>query len=336
MTEPNQSALQPTTPFVTVKDPASVYRDRCVLVTGGAGFIGSHLTRSLLANGAHVRVLDDLSTGKLENLAPSVEFIRGSVADHAAAAEAVRGCSYVYHLAAMVSVPQSVSDPARCFRDNVIGLENMVRVSEAADVLGFVHTSSAAVYGATPSLPSTESDPISCFSPYASSKACGEFLVQAAARAGRLRGASVRLFNVFGPRQDPRSAYAAAISAFVDAANARRPAKIFGTGAQTRDFIPVSEVVAAFLLVGANTELVAGESFNVGLGRATSVIDLVAMIAQASQCLIEPVFYPKRAGDVEHSRASIVKIREQLGFVPTADLYTALAELVRCELPRTV
>jgi len=316
-------------------DPSSAYRGRRVLVTGGAGFIGSHLTRALLAGGAAVRVLDDLSTGKQENLAPGVEFVRGSVADGALAAEAVRGCSHVFHLAAMVSVPQSVSEPAGCFSSNVVGIENMVRSAEAAGVLGFVHTSSAAVYGSTPSLPSSESDQISCFSPYAASKACGEFLVQAAARAGRLRGASVRLFNVFGPRQDPRSAYAAAISAFVDAALARRPAKVFGTGAQTRDFVPVAEVVAAFLLVGANAERVAGESFNVGLGRATSILELVQMIARASQCSIEPEFHPRRAGDVEHSRASIAKIRGQLGFVPGSDLYAALEELVRWESQRT-
>ena len=331
MMESNSISSPSEVSSVTSVDPASAYHGRRVLVTGGAGFIGSHLARSLLSNAAEVRVLDDLSTGKQENLAPGVEFIRGSVADYAAVTEAVRGCSHVFHLAAMVSVPQSVSDPAGCFLANVAGMENMIRAAEAAGVLGFVHTSSAAVYGSNPSLPSSESDPISCFSPYAASKACGEFLVQAAARAGRLRGASVRLFNVFGPRQDPRSAYAAAISAFVDAALARRPAKIFGTGEQTRDFVPVAEVVAAFLLVGANAERVAGESFNVGLGRATSILDLVTMIARASQCPIAPEFHPKRAGDVEHSRASITKIRERLGYMPVSDLYTALEELVRWE-----
>jgi UDP-glucose 4-epimerase len=328
---PNSSSPPSAEPSVAVEDPASAYQGRRVLVTGGAGFIGSHLTRSLLANGATVRVLDDLSTGKVENLVAGVEFIRGSVADRAIAVEVVRGCSHVFHLAAMVSVPQSVSDPAGCFRANIVGIENMLRAAEGVDVQGFVHTSSAAVYGSNPALPSSESDPISCFSPYAASKACGEFLVQAAAKAGRLRGASLRLFNVFGPRQDPGSAYAAAISAFVDAAIARRPAKIFGSGTQTRDFVPVSEVVAAFLLVGANAEHVAGETFNVGLGRATSILDLVAMIARAAHCPVGPEFHPKRAGDVEHSLASIAKIRERLGFVPVSDLYGSLEELVGWE-----
>ncbi len=311
---------------------ASSYYGKHVLVTGGAGFIGGHLCQACLDAGAQVRALDNLSTGRPENLPRSVELVVGDVSDEALVRSVIRGCSYVFHLAAMVSVPASVSDPAACFASNILGTEQMIRAAVEVGVDGFVHTSSSAVYGASPSLPSRESDPIACESPYAASKACGEFLVQAAARSGRLPGVSLRLFNVFGLRQDPKSAYAAVVSAFIDAAVHRRACNIYGSGLQTRDFIPVHEVVSTFLAAGIQASRVAGEAFNVGLGRATSVRDLAASINRAADVDVGPVMHPARAGDVEHSRACVDKARMVLGVPLVADLQQSFTELVHAQL----
>ena len=305
------------------------YAGKYVLVTGGAGFIGSHLCRALVSQGARVRVLDNLSSGRAANLPESVQLVIGDISEATNVDSAVDGCSYVFHLAAMVSVPASVADPSRCFSTNVVGTERLIRASEIAGVEGFVHTSSSAVYGGCPALPSRESDPISCESPYAASKACGEFLVQAAARSGRLAGVSLRLFNVFGFRQDPKSAYAAVVSSFIDAAIHRRACNIYGSGSQTRDFIPVHEVVSAFLAAGLRAKESAGEVFNVGLGQGTSVRDLASRINRAAGNDIDSVMHPSRAGDVEHSRACVDKARALLGISLVADIESALAELVR-------
>jgi UDP-glucose 4-epimerase len=311
---------------------ATAYSGKHVLVTGGAGFIGGHLCQALQDAGAQVRALDNLSTGRLENLPRAVELVVGDVADAVLVRSVIRGCSYVFHLAAMVSVPASVSDPAACFASNILGTEQVIRAAVEVGVDGFVHTSSSAVYGASPSLPSRESDVIACESPYAASKACGEFLVQAAARSGRLPGVSLRLFNVFGLRQDPKSAYAAVVSAFIDAAVHRRACDIYGSGLQTRDFIPVHEVVSTFLAAGIQATRVAGEAFNVGLGRATSVRDLAASINRAADVDVGPVMHPARAGDVEHSRACVDKARTVLGVPLVADLQQSFTELFHAQL----
>ncbi len=176
-----------------------------VLVTGGAGFIGGHLSRALLAGGASVRVLDDLSTGSRGNVPAGVDFIEGSVADAACVRDAARGCQALFHLAAMVSVPATGADPEQCFLRNVVGTENVIRAAVDARLSMLLHTSSAAVYGPNPRSPSSEDDPICCVSPYASSKAAGELFVQSAWGSHGLPGASLRLFNVFGPGQDPKS-----------------------------------------------------------------------------------------------------------------------------------
>lgn len=302
-------------------------------MTGGAGFIGGHLVEALIASGARVRVLDDLSSGSPANLPSGADFVRGSVVDESAVSDMARGCEFVFHLAAMVSVPASVSDPDECFLRNVVGTENVLRASATARVQGFVHTSSAAVYGSQPSLPSREVDPIQCESPYAASKACGEHLVQSAARSGRVPAVSLRLFNVFGPRQDPRSAYAAVISAFVDAAAGRRAIQIDGTGHQTRDFVPVQEAVHAFLRAAPRAASLHGECFNVGRGRSISVIDLAAMVNRAAGSALPPQFRPPRPGDVAHSRACMERSRLLLGLEPVGDLEDAIAALVACHAP---
>lgn len=321
-------------PAEATSPSSDAFGGRTVLVTGGAGFIGSHLVHGLLRAGAHVRVLDDLSTGAVENLPPEVDFVRGTITDGALVRDAVKGCAFVFHLAAMVSVPASVADPDQCFRVNVQGTDNALRAAAAEGVDGFVHASSAAVYGLLPALPSKETDPIQCESPYAASKACGEFLVQAAARTGRVPGASLRLFNVFGPRQDPRNPYAAAVCAFMDAAAHHRTVRIFGTGRQTRDFVPVEDVVSAFLLAARKAVAVRGEAFNVGLGVSTSIVDLATMICRAAGSRAEPEFLPPRAGDVEHSCACLERSRDVLEFRPAAHLREALAAMVPRRLAR--
>lgn len=298
------------------------------LVTGGAGFIGSHLVRALLAQGLSVRVLDDLSSGHLANVPEGVEFVRGSVEDAEQVHRAMSGCEHVFHLAAMVSVPQSVSDPEGSFRINVVGTENVIRAATKSGVQSLVYTSSAAVYGPRPSLPSRETDPILCVSPYAAGKAAGEMLLQSAVNSAGLHAVSLRLFNVFGIRQDPKSAYAAAISAFVDSAVARRAPLIFGTGRQTRDFVPVANVVQAFLRAAASDRSVSGRAFNVGLGIQTTLLEVVERIAEFSGFSAPPEMRPRRAGDVNDSVANITAIREALAYEPTVTVAEGLRELV--------
>jgi UDP-glucose 4-epimerase len=302
---------------------------KSVLVTGGAGFIGSHLCRALVDGGADVRVIDDLSSGRRDALPAGVRLSEGDVADECAVREAVEGCSHVFHLAALVSVPLSIEQPDLCFRSNMTGTEVVLRNAVRAGVGSVVHASSASVYGPRPRLPSSEDDPVSCASPYAATKAAGESLVQAFARAYGLHATSLRLFNVFGPGQDPKGAYSAAISAFVDAARARRPAVVFGDGMQTRDFVPVSEVVQSFLRAADAGPAASGEVFNVGLGERVTLLEVIEMIGAAAGFRATPQFAPRRAGDVDHSWADLTKIRRVLGYRPTTALAPAIAAFVR-------
>lgn len=305
---------------------------KTALVTGGAGFIGSHLVRCLVSQGVAVRVLDDLSSGHEANIPAGVEFIRGSVVEIGTVRTALSGCDHVFHLAAMVSVPQSVADPAGSFRVNVEGTENVARAAASAGVRSLVFASSAAVYGPAPSLPSRESDPICCASPYAAGKAAGEMLLQAAVHSAGLHSVSLRFFNVFGVRQDPKSAYAAAISAFVDAAVSRRPPTVFGTGLQSRDFVPVANVVQAMIRAAASDRSASGRSFNVGLGQQTSLRDVLREIADCAGFHEQPQFLPRRAGDIDHSVADITAIRSALGYEPAVGVSEGLRELVAASI----
>ncbi len=295
------------------------------LVTGGAGFIGSHLATALLSRGDRVRVLDDLSSGHRRNLVEGAEFIEGSVVDEAAVRAAAAGCGTVFHLAAEVSVPRSWEDPERAFRINLEGAERVFRLAGEAGVRSVVFASSAAVYGPTPSLPSKESDPFDCASPYAAHKAAGELLLQAYARRYGFHAASLRFFNVFGPRQDPKSAYAAVISAFMDAAAAGRRPLVFGDGSQTRDFVPVADVVEAIRLAADPSRSLRGEAFNVGLGERRSLLDLIATLSKVSGRELDPEFHPPRAGDVPHSCASIERATRELGYAPPVSFEEGLA-----------
>lgn len=304
------------------------------LVTGGAGFIGSHLVEALQAEGARVRVLDDLSSGTASNLHSSAELFKGSIVDRSCVESAMKGCNVVFHLAAMVSVPESVGNPSACFEANVVGTENVIRSAVDHRVSGFIHTSSSAVYGPVPRTPSEESDPVCAASPYAASKASGELLLQSASHAHGLRGASFRLFNVFGSRQHPGGQYAAVISAFIHGCLSGSGMRIHGDGSYTRDFIPVAEVVRAFVHAARKMNDLNGHSINLGLGRPTSVAQLSAMISRAAGIAHSTTRLPLRPGDVPHSCACMSKFERFMGYRPSASLETELKHLVEWIRPR--
>jgi len=296
-----------------------------VLITGGAGFIGSHLAARLQGEHA-VRVLDDLSTGRRENLAGlRVELIEGSITDRAAVSRAVRDVEVVFHLAAMVSVPESMQRPDACVERNVTGLLNVLSAATEAKVRRLCFSSSAAVYGERPESPKREDLTPDPRSPYAITKLDGEYYCRLWSATTPLETVSLRYFNVFGPRQDPKSAYAAAVPIFLRQALASEPLTIFGDGGQTRDFISVHDVVAANLFA-ATTPGMAGV-YNVGYGGEMTVLDLAQRIIRATGSRSVIQHAPTRAGDVRHSRADVTRLLAS-GFRPTTSVDAALAELV--------
>jgi len=311
---------------------AAFFGGRSILVTGGAGFIGSHLVEHFRAAGAMVRVLDDLSTGHREHLPGDVEFIEGSILDEDLLATAVRGCDCVFHLAACVSVPQSVQDPDGCMRVNVTGTQRVLDAACAAGVRRILCAASAAAYGADPSLPSRESDPVDCWSPYAASKVACEALLQAYARCYPVSTVSLRFFNIFGPRQDPSSAYAAVISAFADALQNGRSPRIFGDGTQTRDFTYVDNVVSACALAASSPRALAGDVINIGCGERIPLLRVLEAMTHAwfgdPDADASPIFEPRRSGDVPHSQADITRARDVLGYTPVVTFDEGIRRLV--------
>lgn len=299
------------------------------LITGGAGFIGSHLARRLEALGAGVRVIDDLSTGNQANLdGTDAELVTGSILDHAALKTATRGCDYVFHHAAMVSVPESVGDPDGCLQANIVGTQRVLEAARDAGAKRVTIASSAAVYGDEPSLPSKETDPTDCRSPYAAGKASGETLARAFSHCYGLSTVSLRYFNIFGPRQDPKSAYAAVISAFADRLIRGVTPTVNGDGSQTRDFTPVDNVVHANLLAATHPDDHKGTVCNVGTGRSISLLDLLASMGDALGTGVEPAFGPPRAGDVMHSRADISRSKAAIGYEPIRSFEDGIAETI--------
>ncbi|MCA9751943.1 MAG: SDR family oxidoreductase [Gemmatimonadetes bacterium] len=297
------------------------------LVTGGAGFIGSNLVDALLANGDSVRVLDDFSSGYEENLShvfDRVEILRGDVADPKICVRAVQGCDYVLHEAALASVPASVEDPVKNHRINVDGTLALLLASRDAGVKRFVLASSAATYGDGPESPKIETMPPAPVSPYASAKLIGEVYCRQFTAAGWLDCVCLRYFNIFGPRQDPGSDYAAVVPIFIRTLlDGRRPV-IYGDGEQTRDFTYVANVVEANLLATQHDSAVGGV-FNIGCGGSYSVRELHEKIRDALGVDIEPRFEPVRAGDVKDSKASIEAAREGLGYEPVVSFADGLA-----------
>ncbi len=294
------------------------------LVTGGAGFIGSHIARKLAGRGDEVVILDDFSTGREANLAGlggAVTVVRGDVRDEGVAAQCLEGCEGVFHLAAFISVPESVEKPRLCEDINVGGTINVLEAMKRRGVRRIVFSSSAAVYGDRPGLPKRETDAPDPLSPYAASKLQGEHYLRMYARLHGLETVSLRYFNVFGPRQDPKSQYAPVIPNFVSRILRGQPPVIFGDGTQTRDFVYVEDVVQANLRASAAPGL-AGDVLNVGLGRETSVLDLARLLAQALGSGLEPLHEAPRQGDIHRSVADITAARQRLGFAPE----TAIAE----------
>jgi nucleoside-diphosphate-sugar epimerase len=289
-----------------------------VLVTGAAGFIGSHITRALLADGHEVVGLDDLSTGHRHNLPdgePGWRFVLGDIRDPMVCATAMEGARAVVHLAGRNSVPRSLADPRSALEVNVVGGFNLLEAARAAGATRFVYASSSSVYGDDPSLPKVESQLRRPLSPYAASKASFEHFARAWSSSWGLSTVGLRFFNVFGPRQDPAGAYAAVVPRFVEAALDRRSPVIHGDGSFTRDFTFVDNVVHAVRL-SLDAPDAGGAVVNVACGGRVSVLDLWRAIAGEAGFDGEPRFGPPRTGDMPHSQADIGEARRLLGFEP--------------------
>ena len=298
---------------------------RRILITGGAGFIGSHLARHF-ADQAEVTVLDDLRSGYARNLeGVRCRFLQGSILDDDTLSQAITGAQEVYHLAAMVSVPESVAKPAECAELNTEGTRRVLAAALAAGSRKVVLASSAAIYGDNPTVPKLESMPPEPKSPYAETKLAGENLLEAFRRSHGLATTSLRFFNVFGPRQDPRSAYAAAVPIFIAKALRDEPISIHGDGGQTRDFIHVTDIVGALAYAGASKDM-AG-TYNVGYGRSQSILALAQEIVRltGSKSAIEHL--PPRAGDVRHSLASTERLLAA-GWKARSSVSAGLAETI--------
>ena len=296
------------------------------LVTGGAGFIGSHVAHRLVNDGHAVRVVDNLSTGDIRNLAHlegKVEFLKGDLTTAETCRRAVEGVEVVYHLAALPSVPRSMEDPWSSYHHNVTATMQLLLAARASGVRRVVYSSSSSVYGDTPVLPKAEPVEPLPRSPYAAAKLAGEQFVLAFARAGMIEGVALRYFNVFGPRQSPTSAYAAVIPAFLASARDGRPATIHGDGQQTRDFTYVDNVVAANLLAAARP-FANGVVCNLGAGQRTSLLQLLDLIRSVTGRDVQANHVPARAGDVRDSLASLERAKEALGYQPLVDLREGL------------
>lgn len=299
------------------------------LVTGGAGFIGSHVARALLDQGHRVRVLDNLSTGSRSNLEGlnKLEFLEGDIREEKVCNHACRGVDYVIHLAAMVSVPLSMEDPPATHHVNVTGTLNIFKAALGAQVKRVVYTSSSAVYGSSDSRGLSEEDAGGFLSPYALSKYVGELYAELFQSCFGLSCVGLRYFNVFGPRQDPASAYAAVIPKFISALVAGEAPIIHGDGGQTRDFVFIEDVVRANLLAAA-APLDRHQVFNIATGRATTITLLAELLAEILERDIRPVHGPERSGDIRDSLANIAKAKTAIGYEAIFSLRDGLAKTV--------
>lgn len=300
-----------------------------VLITGGAGFIGSHLAEYWCSENAEVVVLDNLRTGSEANIQhlKSIEFIKKSITDKEVVFSITKGVDYIYNLAALVSVPESVENPFECVSINVNGILNLLEAAKINNVKKVIHFSSAAVYGDNPASPKTTKMKPEPKSPYGITKLDGEYYLNQYFESFGIKTLSFRCFNVFGPRQNPKSQYAAAIPIFVSKALRNENLVIYGDGEQTRDFIFVKDVVRANA-IAAEKEDVTGV-FNLGTGTSISINELVKMIIGLTGSRSKIVYEPERLGDIRHSLASISDTSEQLGFAPTYDLKAGVEQTIR-------
>ena len=303
------------------------------LVTGGAGFIGSHIVETLLQRSEKVRVLDNFSTGKRENITPfleHIELIEGDIRSYHTVREAVDGIDFVLHQAALPSVPRSVKDPVTSNEVNVTGTLNMLDAARDAKVKRFIYASSSSIYGDVDILPKTEDMPPRPLSPYAVAKLAGEKYCQVFTRIYGLETVSLRYFNVFGPRQDPYSQYSAVIPKFVDMIHSGQQPQVHGDGTQSRDFTYVANVVHANLLAcEAGLEELAGEVFNIACGKRISINVLVKYINELLGTQVHSLHTEPRAGDVKHSLANIGKARQFLGYEPKVEFRKGLETVVQ-------
>ena len=299
------------------------------LVTGGAGFIGSHLSEELVRRGHRVRVADSLITGKRGNLAhiSGVDFLEGDLADLEVARRAVDGCDYVLHQAAIPSVPRSVQDPLTSNRANVDGTLNVLVASRDAGVKRLVFAASSSAYGDTPTLPKHETMPTNPLSPYALQKVVGEEYLRMFTRLYGLETVAIRYFNVFGPRQDPTSPYSGVISVFATALLENRSPTIFGDGTQTRDFTYVANVVDG-VLRACEAPGASGEVINVATGGRISLNQLFEEMRKVIGGTVSPTYAEGRKGDVRDSQADITKARELLGYEPIVSFEEGLKKTV--------
>ncbi len=296
-----------------------------ILITGGAGFIGSHLARHF-AEQAEVTVLDDLRSGHAGNLeGVRCRFLPGSILDAAALKQAIAGAEEIYHLAAMISVPESVAKPAECAELNTEGTRRVLEAALTAGARKVVLASSAAIYGDNPTVPKLESMLPEPKSPYAETKLAGEKLLEQYRVTHGLGTTSLRFFNVFGPRQDSRSAYAAAVPIFIAKALCDDPISIHGDGGQTRDFIHVTDIVAALAYAGDSKDM--SGTYNVGYGQSQSILALAQEIIQLTGSKSKIEYLPPRAGDIRHSVASTERLLSA-GWKPQSSVSVGLAETI--------
>jgi nucleoside-diphosphate-sugar epimerase len=302
------------------------------LVTGGAGFIGSSIAEALLAKGESVRILDDFSSGRRENLEAlpgRFELIEGTITDPDTVARAMRGAEVVFHEAAIPSVQRSVENPQATMLAGVQGTTVVLDTARRTGVRRVVFAASSSAYGDTPALPKVETMAPVPLSPYAASKLAGEHLMRVFAQLYGLETISLRYFNVFGPRQDPKSEYAAVIPKFVTAAITKQRPVVFGDGEQTRDFCYIDNAVEANLLAASTSRKLAGQVVNVACGQRTSLNQLLEYIGELAGARLEPEHRPPRPGDVRDSLADVTAARELLGYSPKVGVRAGLERTYR-------
>jgi UDP-glucose 4-epimerase len=320
--------LPPSSMISTENVVAESMKDKRVVVTGGAGFIGSNIADELAAHN-QVIIIDDLSSGRLQNIEhltkrPNVTFVQGSITDLSLVQRAFAGADYIFHQAALASVPMSIHDPLRTNEVNVLGTLNVLVAARDCHVKKVVFASSCAIYGDTPSLPARENLPPDPLSPYAVTKATGEQYCSVFRHVYGLPTVCLRYFNVYGPRQDPKSEYAAVVPKFVTAALSDRPPIVYGDGLQTRDFVFVKDVVSAN--ISAAEANVTG-AFNIGSGRQTNIIELANLILKLTGHQMLPLYHPPKPGEIRHSFADISRAGE-FGYSPRHNLEQGIQQTI--------